>query len=140
MENNEKLYKIYYGKGKDDYIKRYLKDSDILNGYLSEAKAFEVFFDNMIMCNNYFNNNDFCNIDTLVSGYDEEEDYCADEYQFFIVDLAYYEEETTKAVEKMGNTLYYDNEKELYIMGVTDLGTSRRIVPTDLKVKEEKEG
>lgn len=30
----------------------------------------------------------------------------------------------------------YDYKNELYITGITDLGTSRTIVPTDLKVKE----
>ena len=139
MENKEKLYKIFYGDNEGDYITRYLQDNDILDGYLSEAKAFNIFYDNMIMCNNYFNNNDFCNIDTLVSGYDEENDYSADEYQFFIIDPALYEEKTIKATEKMGNTLYYDNEKDLYITGITDLGTSRTIVSTNLKVEEIKE-
>ena len=37
----------------------------------------------------------------------------------------------------MGNTLYYDTENEIYLTGITDLGTSRTIVPTDLKVEEE---
>lgn len=133
---NEKKYNIYYGEGENDFITRYLKDGEILNGYLSELKAFDLFFDNMIMCNNYFNNNDMCDIDYLISSYNEEEDYYDDEYQCFIVDPSFDEDITIKAVEKMGNTLYYDNEKELYIMGVTDFGTSRRIVPTDIKVIE----
>ena len=53
---NEKLYKIYYGNEKEDYIRRYLKESDIIEGYLSEAKAFDLFYDSMIMCTSYFNN------------------------------------------------------------------------------------
>ena len=139
MNNNEKLYKIYYGENESDYIKRFLKEDDIINGYLSEAKAFDVFFDNMIMCNNYFNNNDYCNIEELISAYNEEEDYYTDEYQFFIIDFQFDEETIKKATEKMGNTLYYDNEKDLYIIGITDFGTSRTIVSTDIKVKEVKE-
>lgn len=133
---NEKLYKIYYGENEKDYIKRYLKEEDIINGYLSEAKAFDLFYDNMIMCNDYFNNNDFSNIDYLIDPYNEEEDYYVDEYQFFIIDFDFDEELIIKATEKMSNTLYYDNEKGLYITGITDLGTSRRIVETDLKVEE----
>ena len=138
MENEKRFY-IYYGEGEKDYIIRYLKDSDILSGYLSEAKAFELFFDNMIMCNDYFKYDDMCNIEYLVSGYIEEEDYYVDEYQYFIINFGYSEELIIKAVEKMGNTLYYDNDKELYIMGVTDFGTSRTIVPTDIEVKEVNE-
>ena len=53
----EKLYKIYYGDTKEDYIKRYLKEEDVLDGYLSEAKAFDIFFTDMIMCNNYLQKN-----------------------------------------------------------------------------------
>lgn len=132
----EKLYNIYYGENENDYVCRYLKESDILDGYLSEAAAFEIFFSDMIMCNSYLQQN-YEALDELVSGYDEEEDYYADEYQIFIVNIEYDEETTIKVVKKMGNTLYYDNNLDLYITGITDLGTSRRIVPTDLIVKEE---
>lgn len=131
----EKLYNIYYGENENDYIRRYLKEEEILNGYLSEAKAFEIFFSDMIMCNDYLKHN-YENIDYLVDGYNEEENYYVNEYQTFIVNLEFGEEITTEAVKKMGNTLYYDNKLDLYIMGVSDFGTSRRIVPTDLIVKE----
>lgn len=132
----EKLFKIYYGDNKEDYIKRYLKEEDIINGYLSEAKAFDIFFNDMIMCNNYLQKN-YENIEELISAYDEENDCYIDEYQHFIVNIDFDEEITKKAIEKMGNTFYYDNELELYITGITDLGTSRRIVPTNLKVESE---
>lgn len=138
MENKEKLYKIYYGENEGDYIRRYLKEEDILDGYLSEAKAFDIFYTDMIMSNNYLQNN-YDNLETIVSGYNEEEDYYEDEYQVFIINLDYDEEITQKATEKMGNTLYYDNSNEIYLTGITDLGTSRTIVSTDLKVEEVKE-
>lgn len=133
----EKLYRIYYGEGEQDYIKRYLNEGDVLDGYLSEAKAFGLFYSSMIMCNNYFNNNDFCNIEYLIDSYNEEGDRYIDEFQYFIIDPEFDEEITKKATEKMGNTLYYDNEKDLYITGITDLGTSRTIVHTDILAKEE---
>ena len=132
----EKLYKIYYGENKEDYIKRYLKDDEIIDGRLSEAKAFDIFFNDMIMCNDYLKYR-YDNIEELISAYDEAEDYYVDEYQLFIVDIEYDEETTKKAVEKMGNTLYYDNDLGLYITGITDLGTSRTIVPTRLMVESE---
>lgn len=134
----EKLYKIYYGEEENDYIKRYLKEEDIINGYLSEAKAFDLFYTDMIMCNSYLQNN-FDNLDELISAYNEEEDYYEDEYQVFIINIDYDEETTKKATEKMGNTLYYDFKNDLYLTGITDLGTSRTIVSTDLKVVEESE-
>ena len=138
MNNQEKMYKIYYGDAEKDYVRRYLKDSDILNGYLSEAKAFDIFFTDMIMSNDYLQNN-YDNLDILISGYNEEDDYYEDEYQVFIVNIDYDEETTIKAVKKMGNTFYYDNKNDIYLTGITDLGTSRTIVPTDLKAVEEKE-
>lgn len=133
----EKMYKIYYGENKEDYIKRYLKDDEIIDGRLSEAKAFEIFFSNMIMCNDYLKYN-YDNINELISAYNEEEDYYEDEYQTFIVNIEYSEDITIEAVKKMGNTLYYDNNLDLYITGITDLGTSRTIVPTELIVEEVK--
>lgn len=132
----EKLFKIYYGEEENDYITRYLKEEDVINGYLSEAKAFELFYTDMIMCNNYLQNN-FNDLEELVSGYDEENDCYVDEYQVFIVNIDYDEDLTIKATEKMGNTLYYDNKNELYLTGITDLGASRRLVPTNLKVEED---
>lgn len=132
----EKLFKIYYGDNKEDYIKRYLKEEDIINGYLSEAKAFDIFFNDMIMCNNYLQKN-YENIEELISAYDEENDCYIDEFQHFIVNIEFDEEITKKAIEKMRNTFYYDNELELYITGITDLGMSRRLVSTDLKVESE---
>lgn len=134
----EKRYKIYYGDNQDDYITRYLKNEDILDGYLSEAKAFDIFYTDMIMCNNYLQNN-YEDLEELISAYNEEEDYYEDEFQVFIINPDYDEEMTIKATEKMGNTLYYDNKNEIYLTGITDLGTHRSCVPTQMEVVEIKE-
>ena len=133
----EKMYKIYYGEGQEDYIRRYLKERDIIDRRLSESKAFDLFYDDMILCNEYLKNCDYDELEILINSYDEEEDYYIDEYQVFIINPTFDEKITIKATEKMGNTLYYDNKNELYITGITDLGTSRTIVPTDLKVIED---
>lgn len=134
--DTEKLYHVYYGEGEQDYINRYLKDSDIIDGYLSEASAFNIFYSDMIMSNNYLQNN-YDNLDVLISSYDGH-DYYRDEYQTFIISPEYEDDITINATEKMGNTLYYDFENEIYLTGITDLGTSRTIVPTDIKIKEVK--
>lgn len=134
----EKLFRIYYGDGENDYIRRYLKDDEIMDGYLTESKAFELFYEDMIICNSYLQNN-YDDLDYLIDAYDEEEDYYIDEYQVFIISPTYDEDITIKATKKMGNTLYYDNKNELYITGITDLGTSRSYVRTDLKVEEVEE-
>lgn len=128
----ERLFKIYYGENENDYIMRQLKESDIINGYLSEAKAFDVFYSDMIICNDYLKNN-YNDIEILTN---YEDDEYIEEYQTFIINIEYNEETTRQATEKMGNTLYYDTKLDLYLTGITDLGTSRTIVPTDLKVEE----
>ncbi len=135
MENTEKLYKIRYGTEKDDYITRYLKDEHIIDGFLSESKAFDLFFSSMIICNDYLKTR-YENIESIVDAYNEDTEEYIDEFQFFIVEPEFDEETTKKAVIKMYNTLYYDEELDLYILGVTDWGTSRTIVSTDLEVYE----
>lgn len=100
----EKMYKIYYGENENEYITRYLKESDIINGYLTEYKAFELFYSDMIMCNEYLQNN-YDNLDILVSGYNEEEDYYEDEYQVFIIDPEFDEEITENKYNKLEKKL-----------------------------------
>ena len=134
----EKLFNIYYGEGQDDYIRRYLKEEDIIEGKLTEAAAFRLFYSAMIMSNEYLRNN-YDNLDYIIDSYVEEEDYNVDEYQVFIIEPEFDEDITKMATEKMGNTLYYDYKNEIYLTGITDLGTSRTIVPTDIKVEEVKE-
>lgn len=134
----EKLFKIYYGEGQEDYIRRYLKEEDVINNKLTEAAAFRLFYSAMIMSNNYLQNN-YDNLETMISSYDEEEDYDVDEYQVFIIEPEFDEDITKMATEKMGNTLYYDFENEIYLTGITDLGMSRTLIPTDIKVEEVKE-
>lgn len=133
----EKRYKIYYGEGENDYIIRYLTDNQIMDGYLTELAAFNIFYSGMIICNNYLQNNYNNDLEYLIDAYNEEDDYYEDEFQVFIIDPEFDEDVTIAATKKMGNTLYYDNTNELYITGITDLGTSRSIVPTNLKVKED---
>lgn len=129
--NNEKFCKIFYGKNESDYVVRNLTWDDMKTGFLTEAKAFDVFFSDMILCNNYFKVGGFEDVDMLTENNEDVE-----EYQLFIVDLVYNEDVTIKAVEKMGNTLYYDSKLDLYILGVTDLGMSRNFITTNLEVKE----
>lgn len=128
---NEKFYKIFYGENTSDYVVRSLPLDDIKTGFLTENKAFDVFFSDMILCNDYFKVVSFEDVDMLTENNEDVE-----EYQLFIVDLVYSEDVTIKVVEKMGNTLYFDNKLGLYILGVTDFGMSRHLINTNLKVKE----
>lgn len=132
-------YKLYLSDSKDDFIYRDLEESDIINWYLSEAKAFELFYDSMILCNNYQSRLYELDIEVLISKYDEETEEQFDEYQFFIIDFSCSEELIIKITNLLWNTLYYDNELDLYITWVSDLWTMRTHVETNIKCEEIKE-
>ena len=137
----EKRYKAIWGKGEYDYFyytAEELGDYEKEKGYLSELSCFRWVFNDMVLSNEILKL--LCEtgkyVEELVSGYDEKNDYYIDEYQFFIVDSKYDEESLIKIVKLMGNTLYYSEDLNNYIMGVTDLGTSRDYVLTDIKLEE----
>ena len=139
MENKEKLYKAIYGENENDYFiinENELKEYEKEQGFLSEATAFRKIFSDMVLSNNIMHvlNND---VDVLVGAYDEENDTYKEEYQFFIVDPNFNDYEVlSKQVEAMNNTLYYSNTLDNYILGVTDLGTNRNYVLTDIKLEK----
>lgn len=68
--------------------------------------------------------------------YDEENDEYVDIYQYFIVDFtnSNYEYILKKYAKQLGNEfiLYYIEELNLYILGVTHLGTGWDYVLTDI--------
>lgn len=69
----------------------------------------------------------------LVNGieYDEEEDYFIDIYQWFIIDDAGYR----ILSELTDEIVYYNEELDMYIWGITHFGTSWDYVLTDIKIK-----
>lgn len=68
----------------------------------------------------------------LVNGsdYDEENDYYYDIYQYFIIDSNGY----NILKEYTDEIVYYLKDLDIYIWGVTHLGTSWRYVLTDIKI------
>lgn len=136
----EKLFKAVYGEGEYDYF--ILSDNELNNyekeqGYLSESTLFKIAFNDMVLSNNILKILNYDDIEEIISAYNEDEDCYEDEYQLFIVDFNYDEEQIQKMMEKSKNTLYYSNELGNYIIGVTDLGTSRDYVLTDIKIVEK---
>ena len=135
----EKYYIARFGEGDYDYFR--VKESELneeekKTNKISELRAFHQAFDNMVLSNNILEVLNY-NFESLVI-YDEDfEDYNED-YQLFIVDPVYSEEQTIEIVKKTGCHLYYNDELGNYILGVTDLGTSRDYVMTDIELEEEK--
>lgn len=135
----EKFYIAKYGEGEYDYFsfkESELNDYEKEQGYLSETSLFKRVFTDMVLSNNIFKILNYDNIEEIISAYDEEEDYYMDEYQYFIVDFNYNEEDIEKMMKLSGNTLYYSNELGNYIIGVTDFGTQRTYVLTNIKIEE----
>ena len=134
------FYKAIYGENENDYFvinENELNEYEKEQGFLSEATAFRKIFSDMILSNNILRHINYDNIDFLIDSYNEENDEYTDEYQYFIVEPRYSDEETLiKLVKSTGNTLYYSNDLDNYILGVTDLGTNRNYVLTDIKLEK----
>ena len=74
--------------------------------------------------------------------YDEESDEYIDIYQYFIIDFSNWTYDLmTKYAEQFGKEfiLYYIEELDLYILGVTHFGTGWDYVLTDIEPSEDME-
>jgi hypothetical protein len=130
-------------------LKFYVSNMEDLNEYerehnkISYRRLINKFFTDMILCNDitklFYNEigGKYCE-PTLELGadYDEETDEYFDIYQYFIVDFSSYTYSLfEKYREQLGNELilYYIDELDIYILGVTHFGTGWDYVLTDLE-------
>lgn len=102
-------------------------------------------FEDMILCNNIVKYNDNGSNWDLELGeeYDEETGYI-DIYQYYIVDvdnwrLGKYKEYLEETNTKSDLILWYDNELDIYILGVSHCGTSWSYVPTNIEINKQEE-
>lgn len=99
-------------------------------------------FTDMVSCNNiakYYDNWDL----ELGEDYDDESGYI-DIYQYYIVEvdnwrLGEYKEYLQETNKPSDLILWYDNELDIYILGVSHCGTSWRYVPTNIETNEQEE-
>lgn len=128
-----------------DYDIRLLKEKEqgqenALYGYLSYRDMIDYFTDGcLILNNNLINieiNGDYAYWE-LENGqdYDEENDYYLDVYQYYIID----ENDAERLKNNTHELIYYNNELDMYLLGVTHFGSSWRIVPSDFKKVYEDE-
>ena len=97
-------------------------------------------FTDMILCNNiekYSNNWEL----ELGEEYNEEEEEYIDIYQYYIVDvdtwrLEKYKEYLQETNKPSDLILWYDNELDIYILGVSHCGTSWSYVPTNIEINK----
>lgn len=102
-------------------------------------------FEDMILCNNIVKyNGNGSNWDLeLGEEYDEETGYI-DIYQYYIVDvnnwrLEKYKEYLQETNKPSDLILWYDNELDIYILGVSHCGTSWSYVPTNIEINKQEE-
>ena len=130
-------------------LKFYVSNMEDLNEYerehnkISYKRLVDRFFTDMILCNDitklFYNEigGEYCE-PTLELGtnYNEENDEYFEIYQYFIVDFSNYTYSLfEKYREQLGNELilYYIDELDIYILGVTHFGTGWDYVLTDFE-------
>lgn len=132
-------------------LKMYVKNED-LNEYekehnkISFKRLINKLFTDSILCNDitklFYNEicGKYCEPEFEIgTDYDEENETQIDVYQYFLVDFSNYTYSLfEKYREQLGNEfiLYYINELDLYILGVTHLGTDWDYVLTDIEPTE----
>lgn len=133
-------------------LKMYVRKDDLTdyekeNNKISFRRLVERLFTDMVLCNNitklfYTDINDVYSEPQKEIGedYDTENNEYIDIYQYFIVDFSSWTYELmTKYSEQFGKEfiLYYIEELNLYILGVTHFGTGWDYVLTDIEPSED---
>lgn len=92
-------------------------------------------FDDMILCNEIARVR-YDNMEVVAgSDYDEETEEYKEIYQYFIVDGHFNEDLLQEVGDELG-VVYYDNELDIYILGVDHYGTGWDYVMTDIEPTE----
>ena len=84
-----------------------------------------------VLCNNMKDRFDHLEL-VHGSDYDEETEDYVEVYQYFIIDNSGYE----LLKEYTNEIIYYDDELDVYVWGVTHWGTSWTYVLTDIKLED----
>ena len=135
-----------------EILKMYVKNEDLNeyekeNNKISYKTLVNKLFTDMILCNDIVKlfctelNGRYTEPEFVVGcDYNEEYEENIDVYQYFIVDFTSYTYEyiLKKYAEQLGNEiiLYYIEELDLYILGVTHFGTGWDYVLTDIEPTE----
>lgn len=129
-------------------LKMYIRKDDLTdyekeNNKISFRRLVERLFTDMVLCNNitklFYTDIDGQYLEPefeIGTDYNEEFEENIDVYQYFIVDFSSWTYDFMKKYqEQLGNEfiLYYINELDMYILGVTHFGTSWDYVLTDIE-------
>lgn len=130
----------------DNYIKAKANEKEVyyMNSNIVNYKTLVDFiFEDMILCNNIVRYSDNWDLE-LGYDYDEEIGEYTEIYQYYIVDfdswrLEKYKEYLEETNTKSDLILWYDNELDIYILGVSHCGTSWNYVPTNIEINKQEE-
>lgn len=113
-----------------------ISDYGLENGYIDYRTLARSF--NAVLCNNIIpKTHDVCGYWELENGeeYNEENDEYADVYQYFIIS----DNGAQILKDYTDELLWYNDELDIYVWGVTHYGTSWDYVLTDIKIELEGE-
>lgn len=117
---------------------KYINEKD-LNNYERENERLSyknLFYndDALILCNNIINDYDKLELQSGCD-YDEDADEYTEIYQYYIIN-----DDLAKRLIDINEIVYYHNDLDIYILGVTHFGTSWDYVLTDLKLIKDSDG
>lgn len=119
---NKKIFRYFSKEKLNDYEKE--------KGFLSYANLFGE-DTQLILCNEIVKQYEFLELEHGTD-YDEENDTYIDIYQYYIID-----DYTARLLkEYTQEIIFYHNELDIYILGVTHFGTSWNYILTDIKLEK----
>lgn len=132
----------YFISALDNYIKAKTNKKecyDMDTNTVNYRTLTDFIFTDMILCNNIAKYSDNWDLE-LGEEYSEETGEYIEIYQYYIVDfdswrLEKYKEYLEETKKESDFILWYDNELDIYILGISHYGTSWDYVPTEIKIK-----
>lgn len=138
------MEKNYFISALDNYIKAKANAKecyDMDTNTVNYRTLVDFIFTDMVLCNNIVKYSNNWSLE-LGDDYDEENEQYIDIYQYYIVDFDSWRfEEYKKYLEETKKEsnfiLWYDNELDIYILGVSHFGTGWNYVPTEIKITQD---
>lgn len=105
------------------------------NGKVSQYHFIKFYGIDMVLCNNIADCFDLelQNADAIYG--EDDEKYLCEVFQYFIVN-----EKDVYLLEHLEEPIFYCNELDIYVLGFTNIGTSRDYVLTNVDLVKGKEG
>lgn len=132
MKENKKMIYLCESRMKE------LNDYEKEHGKISYRTLLKYYDTSLILCNNIIEVDELL-YDNIEVGeiYDEENDYYKDIYQFYIIDLNYWEIENIRKYYNDELIIAYSEKLDNFVLLVDHLGTSWDYVLTDIEYTDD---